>query len=270
MNSLSKEVTAMEYEDTAMSAPQESDLLDKGTTGWETAATEPLLSDAAYTAPVYHEEAPYDSKLAPGTNPDAGAGGWSNEPVSYSANTPGSVYEEGPALAPGAEQGALYNEEMDDSIDNCTVILRGTKLVGDLQTDEDIVIAGSIKGNVSTIGRISLGGQVIGDVQSQSIELAGAVIKGNILVEDQLLMDKDTTVIGNIKGREAEIAGRVKGNLSVEKLIYIRETAILMGNITSEAVHIEEGAILMGDVVITPDQNGVVQVDEPEFDISLK
>ena len=241
MKTRSNDATAAEHEDMATAAVSEDNAPNGEAMDWGAAPSEP----AAYQ----------DGSAAP-------SGAWSNESGAYDAAAPTPGYQ------PDAGQSNAYDP--DDSIDNCTVILRGTKLVGDLQTDEDIVIAGSIKGNVTTVGRISLGGQVIGDVQSQSIELAGAVIKGNISVENQVLMDKDTTVIGNIQGREAELAGRVKGNLAIEKLIYIRETAILMGNITSESVHIEEGAILMGDVVITPDRNGMVQVDEPDFEISIK
>lgn len=151
-----------------------------------------------------------------------------------------------------------------------TAIAKGTKLVGDIETSGNLRIGGSVKGNVIVNGTLSLNGQIIGDIKTKSVEIAGSVVKGNVVASDHVSVDKETTIIGNVTAREGEIGGRIKGNLSMEQRVHIQESAILVGNLGSGSVHIEEGAMLKGDVTITQGKGVSVQVEEPEFDIHIE
>lgn len=160
--------------------------------------------------------------------------------------------------------------ESADTSPETTAIAKGTKLVGDIETSGNLKIGGSVKGNVIVNGTLSLNGQIIGDIKTKSVEIAGSVVKGNIVASDHVRVDKETTIIGNVTAREGEIGGRIKGNLSMEQRVHIQDSAILVGNLASGSVHIEEGAMLKGDVTITQGKGVSVQVEEPEFDIHIE
>jgi cytoskeletal protein CcmA (bactofilin family) len=97
-----------------------------------------------------------------------------------------------------------------------TVIARGVKLEGDFSSQGDVVIEGEVVGTLSAAGLLRVG--------------AEAVIKADI------------------KAGEAIIAGSVEGDLTVERRLDLMTTARIKGDITTETISVEAGAVLEGKV----------------------
>jgi cytoskeletal protein CcmA (bactofilin family) len=76
---------------------------------------------------------------------------------------------------------------------------RGTIINGEINSDADIRIDGTVKGNVISKGKIVLGasGQIDGDIRSENAYLEGRV-NGKVEVSDLLILSKTSFINGDI------------------------------------------------------------------------
>jgi cytoskeletal protein CcmA (bactofilin family) len=96
---------------------------------------------------------------------------------------------------------------------------------------------------------------------------ASVVIKGQIFAEEDLCLDgeiegsvdlpesrltigKSGKVQANIKAREVDIVGSVRGDIHAADKITIRKDANLIGNLKSATISIEDGAFFKGSIDI--------------------
>ena len=145
----------------------------------------------------------------------------------------------------------------------------GTVVVGDINTNSDLRVLGEVKGNLKVATKLELNGKVIGDIEADEAAIANSLIRGNLTVRNLVTLDADTTVVGDVSARNAEINGKVKGNLTVDERGHFKTNATLVGNLISGTVIIDEGAMLKGDIAITNAQYEDISVEEPEFDIEI-
>lgn len=97
-----------------------------------------------------------------------------------------------------------------------TIISKGMKLSGEIQTISDIRIEGEVNGPIVTIGKVILGEESIvnGDISSRSLELYGK-FKGDMLVDEHVIIGSSAVYEGNICCNSIEIlkGSTFKGNL---------------------------------------------------------
>ncbi len=156
-----------------------------------------------------------------------------------------------------------------DGAPGVTYIAPGTVVVGDINTNSDLRVLGEVKGNLKVATKLELNGKVIGDIEADEAAIANSLIRGNLTVRNLVTLDADTTVVGDVSARNAEINGKVKGNLTVDERGHFKTNATLVGNLISGTVIIDEGAMLKGDIAITNAQYEDISVEEPEFDIEI-
>jgi cytoskeletal protein CcmA (bactofilin family) len=99
------------------------------------------------------------------------------------------------------------NNTAPDKISNsATLISAGTELTGDVKSDSDIRIDGTIFGNVISSARIVVGpsGYIEGNVQGKQADITGKV-SGNIVVQDTLQLRSQSNVQGNITAATLQI-----------------------------------------------------------------
>lgn len=150
-----------------------------------------------------------------------------------------------------------------------TVIAAGTTIVGDITTSAGLTVNGDIKGNVRVASLLELNGKIIGDIEADAAVFTASQIKGNVTVKNTLNMDNGTTIIGDVAAKNTEINGKIKGNLTVDERGHFEREFILVGNLVSGTVIIDEGAMLKGDIAITNAQTENITVEEPDFDIEI-
>lgn len=110
-------------------------------------------------------------------------------------------------------------------------IVAGTTLKGDLITNSDIRIDGTLNGTLNAQGKLVLG--------------ATGRIEGDIICKN------------------AEIQGSIKANLKVEELLSLKATAIVQGEIITNKIAIEPGAKISGTINMDK-QIGHLKVDKPD------
>lgn len=149
-----------------------------------------------------------------------------------------------------------------------TVIAPGTTVMGDITTSGGLRIGGDVKGNLRVVSMMELNGKVIGDIEAADAVIVGSVIRGNVTISNSLTMDGDTTIVGDIIAKTLESDGKIKGNVSVEDRAHFQSSAVLVGNLTSGTIIIDEGAMLKGDISITSAQPEMTSDEVPSFDIA--
>lgn len=113
----------------------------------------------------------------------------------------------------------------------------GTSISGDIESNGDIRIDGNLKGSLNTKGKV-----VIGET-------------GNIN--------------GEINCKNADVSGKIEGKIIVSELLSLKLTAKIFGDIISNKLAIEPGAVFTGTCNMTkaPLLNGEHKnIKQPEYE----
>ena len=111
-----------------------------------------------------------------------------------------------------------------------TLISAGTTVKGDISSNHDLRIDGTIIGNVSSSSKI-----IIGD-------------SGN--------------VEGDISGNQADVVGKVTGNIKTKDLLQLRGDCIVNGNVYAGKLQVEPTAIFNGQCHMGNNEKTSVNVAE--------
>ena len=110
---------------------------------------------------------------------------------------------------------AKYNET-----DNTTInlISNGTDITGDIKSNGDIRIDGSLTGNLSTKGKVVIGptGKIKGEIGCKNSEVSG-IIEGKITVGQLLNLKASSKILGDIVTAKLAIepGARFSGNCNM-------------------------------------------------------
>jgi cytoskeletal protein CcmA (bactofilin family) len=110
---------------------------------------------------------------------------------------------------------------------------------------------------------ISAGTVLKGDLKSESDLRIDGTIHGNVYCEAKVVVGPSGFVEGNIEGVHADISGRLAGNIVVKETVQLRTKSQVTGNITAASLQIEAGAIFNGQSQMGPVAN-VVKMKEGE------
>ena len=128
---------------------------------------------------------------------------------------------------------AKYNET-----DNTTInlISNGTDITGDIKSNGDIRIDGSLTGNLNTKGKVVIG--------------PTGKINGEVICKN------------------SEVSGIVEGKITVGQLLNLKASSKILGDIVTSKLSIEPGAIFSGTCKMSEnDNNGgasAIKEKEPE------
>ena len=102
----------------------------------------------------------------------------------------------------------------------------------------------------ATIGRtLVIKGEVSG---SESLYIDGRV-EGTITFKDhRVTVGRNGVVQSNVSAREVVIMGKVTGNVDCSDRVDIRSEGSLTGDVVSQRISVEDGAMLRGSVQLTP------------------
>jgi cytoskeletal protein CcmA (bactofilin family) len=100
-----------------------------------------------------------------------------------------------------------------------TTIAAGITIEGELTSDDDIDIAGSLKGLLSTKGVVTVasGATVDAEVAAASVHVAGA-LTGNVSANDRVELQSGARLIGDVRTARLTIAdgASFKGNVDMD------------------------------------------------------
>jgi len=100
--------------------------------------------------------------------------------------------------------------------------------------------------DTNAVTTISMGTIVKGDITSEGdFRIVGKLI-GSIRSTGKVVIGQSGIVEGDIFCQNADFAGTIKGNVEVEKLLFLKTTVNLNGNIKTGKLSIESGALFSG------------------------
>jgi len=92
----------------------------------------------------------------------------------------------------------------------------------------------------------------------QTLRIDGRV-KGEIECDKAVLIGEEAKVFAHVTADEVQVAGIVEGDITARRKITLQKTAVVVGDLTTAGIVIEEGAKLKGQIVIGSDvEAGVV------------
>ncbi len=145
-----------------------------------------------------------------------------------------------------------------------TTISKGTSIVGELHSDSDIEVLGSMKGNIFTKGNVTVCGKVVGDIKGANIEMSACNVQGNISAAGTLSIDNESVLVGDIVSENLSIDGKLKGNAQIRNMITCQSNALVLGNVTAAVASISEGAKLQGSIQIINGQIADIKIADDE------
>ena len=120
----------------------------------------------------------------------------------------------------------MSNEKTNGS-SGATLISAGTTVKGDISSNSDLRIDGAIVGNVSSSAKIVIGA-------SGSVE-------------------------GDISGNQADIVGKVTGNIKTKDLLQLRADCVVNGNVYAGKLQVEPTAIFNGQCHMGSTEKPIVE-----------
>jgi len=106
----------------------------------------------------------------------------------------------------------------------------------------------------ATLGRsLLIKGEVIG---SEPLYIDGRVEGSIQLAGHRLTIGHNGSVVANVEADELVIMGSVKGNVQCTERLDIRTEGSLVGDVVSQRISIEEGAVLRGSVQVRAGAQG--------------
>ena len=153
--------------------------------------------------------------------------------------------EEEPVREPARNAEPVKNSGA-EATSETAIITPGLKITGDIESSGAIELLGTVIGNVSCQGKLSVSGTIKGNTHSSAFYSNEAEITGNINCDGAAKIGNGSVVIGDLAATSAVIAGAIKGDIDVHGPVIIDTTAIVMGDIKSEAVQINNGAVIEG------------------------
>ena len=141
------------------------------------------------------------------------------------------------------DMNTIFNQSYKDEVSTITA---GMIINGDITSQGSLDLVGCVHGNISVAGKMSITGMIEGNSQASEVYAESAKITGEIRSEGTVKVGQDTVIIGNIFAISAVIAGAVKGDIDVQGPVVLDSTAVVMGNIKSKSVQINNGAVVEG------------------------
>ncbi len=198
-------------------------------------------ADASAQNPVQYQE--FDNYVMPsygGETVPVEAPAASNIPTEEAVpvqEIPAPVYNE-PVEQPAAPRRVASDE--------VSVIMDSMIINGNMATEGSLDIRGSIVGNVEALGKLNITGSIQGNSTASEVFAESAKITGDVKSQGAIKVGQSTTIIGNVYATSAVIAGAIKGDIDVKGPVILDSTAIVLGNIKSKAVQINNGAVIEG------------------------
>ncbi len=96
------------------------------------------------------------------------------------------------------------------------------------------------------VNRLVEGTKITGDIVSESNIRIDGTVDGNVNSSAKIVIGENGVVTGNISCIDADIEGTLHGDAQINGVLILREKASIHGDINTVRIHIEEGATFNG------------------------
>ena len=130
---------------------------------------------------------------------------------------------------------------------------------------KDKTASSTEKGYPNSATLISSGTTLKGDVKSETDLRIDGTIQGNVICSSKVIIGPSGHVEGNIEGAHADVTGKVTGNITVKELLQLRGESNVHGNLIAAKLQIDPTAVFNGKCQMGPQPGSVVTMtNDPE------
>lgn len=122
--------------------------------------------------------------------------------------------------------------------------------------------------NPNNLNIINAGTTILGDLNSEGDMRIDGTVKGYVSSKARLVLGNTCRVDGDIKAVNLELSGEVNGNIYVTELLTIKATAKINGDIVSNKLIIEAGAEFNGNCSMREQKNVLKKITTEEQPIA--
>lgn len=90
--------------------------------------------------------------------------------------------------------------------------------------------------------------RVEGDFKGEGDLIIEGMLIGSLQTKNNLKIGQNAVVEANVRANNAFISGKVKGNVTIKGKLEITGTAVILGDIKTQIISIESGALLQGNI----------------------
>lgn len=117
-------------------------------------------------------------------------------------------------------------------------------------------MAKSMNGEVQSVNMVGAGTTIKGDIQSNGDFRIDGTLLGSISSKGKIVIGETGNVEGEVVCRNADVSGKVKAQITVSELLTLKATAKLSGEITTSKLSIEPGAKFSGTCNMSESNTG--------------
>jgi cytoskeletal protein CcmA (bactofilin family) len=100
--------------------------------------------------------------------------------------------------------------------------------------------------NTAAVNMIGTGTTINGDIQSKGDIRVDGTLKGSVTTEGKVVLGRDGVIEGDVVCKNADVSGILKAKITVSQLLSLKTSAKLNGDITTNKLSIEPGAEFTG------------------------
>ena len=100
--------------------------------------------------------------------------------------------------------------------------------------------------NTTVVNMIGTGTTINGDIQSKGDIRVDGTLKGSVTTEGKVVLGRDGVIEWDVVCKNADVSGILKAKITVSQLLSLKTSAKLNGDITTNKLSIEPGAEFTG------------------------
>jgi cytoskeletal protein CcmA (bactofilin family) len=117
--------------------------------------------------------------------------------------------------------------------------------------------------NLQSLNSIGVGTIIDGNIKTDGDFRIDGKVNGNIFTSGRLVLGASSQVVGDINCINGNIEGFVRGNIQVKEILKISKSANVDGNITTNKLIVEEGAVIQAKISMSSNKSVVNQPIHP-------
>lgn len=107
----------------------------------------------------------------------------------------------------------------------------------------------------TTINLISSGTDITGDIKSNGDIRIDGTLKGNLITKGKVVIGPTGKVNGEVVCKNSEVSGIVEGKITVNQLLNLKASSKVLGDIATSKLSVEPGAVFSGNCKMSDNDN---------------
>jgi len=170
------------------------------------------------------------------------------------------------AVIDSCDESIFARYSMNDT-DNINVISDGMVVDGNVEAGKYVAVSGRVNGNVTSASDVKVNGLVVGDIKAANVQLNDAKVHGNSTAAGKIIVDGNSIIVGNLSANDISVNSKVKGVIKAASNVDFKESALVVGDVVTGAIHMDEGSRVNASIMLT--NRNAVEISDEEFDLGV-